>query len=545
MARGGGGSRQRQRRRPRYPHPRSDGEDESSAADVVPTQRQPEVAVVVYRPRRQDDEDDDDDTKQPSQRRHPSNHDKENHHADHPDAHDDGTMRRRMTTWTRVQIPAHVRRLPDRAFRRRPFLMHVEVVVVGLGLQKGPPPSSDNEDNDSDENDDNDGNRSDKCTTTTTTASAHVVDASSSSWSAGSLLESIGSDCFAGCRSLQSFTVRTVPPLPTKPRRRTTATMHGRTPPQSRSPPPHSQPSTPPLHNLVRIGTAAWQGCTRLQRLDLSATGVTVLRSRTLANCPALQRLLLPHALRRLGPHVVTGGTSLRGIHLPDTVTEIGDGAFSGCTALTHLRLPRGRRRRSRHQGNNGSTPNSSAMTTSDCHPPDKNDDDDGLTIGHGAFWNCANLRTIQLPATRIRRLGASTFACCPAICSMGFYSDNDNDNFSDAKEDTGMERRQEQHSTAAAVRQAVELKWLELLSAPKKQTTQTNNNKNDRAVNTNNHSTTTTWFSSSSPLYRMGLRSKTELGSQPETTTLRTTCVFTLVQHNAARFSSSSSSGW
>ncbi|MCR4862420.1 MAG: leucine-rich repeat protein [Ruminococcus sp.] len=68
---------------------------------------------------------------------------------------------------------------------------------------------------------------------------------------------------------------------------------------------------------------------------------------------------------------------------IPDTVTDIGDGAFSGCTALTKVTLPAGLK-----------------------------------TIGKEAFCYCSALESIELPP-QLESIGESAFSTCKLIKSV------------------------------------------------------------------------------------------------------------------------------
>ena len=96
-------------------------------------------------------------------------------------------------------------------------------------------------------------------------------------------------------------------------------------------------------------------------------------------------------------------GTGVPRVELPDSVTQIGDFAFSGCNELRTLRLPQGLK----------AIPNGmleSCMRLWVAELPDS-----VCTIGDGAFWGNAYLFMLRLPAA-LETLGRYNFAACPSL---------------------------------------------------------------------------------------------------------------------------------
>lgn len=84
--------------------------------------------------------------------------------------------------------------------------------------------------------------------------------------------------------------------------------------------------------SLVHIGTNAFQGCTELQEIDLSAcTGMDRFSSNPTSNV----------SVNGTAKHsTFQGCTSLKTVKLPDTITQIGVDVFQGCTSLESFTFP-------------------------------------------------------------------------------------------------------------------------------------------------------------------------------------------------------------
>ena len=56
----------------------------------------------------------------------------------------------------------------------------------------------------------------------------------------------------------------------------------------------------------------------------------------------SLETLVIPSSVTEIGEGAFRGCTSLRSVVIPEDVTEIGDSAFEGCTSLSMARVPAG-----------------------------------------------------------------------------------------------------------------------------------------------------------------------------------------------------------
>lgn len=99
--------------------------------------------------------------------------------------------------------------------------------------------------------------------------------------------------------------------------------------------------------------------------------------------CQKCPDLVLPDSVTQIGDGVFQGCSSLTSVVLPAALGSVGDWAFAGCTSLTSAVLP--------------------ALLTS---------------IGSGAFCNCKNLNSIALPAS-LTKIGFNAFERCEALTAI------------------------------------------------------------------------------------------------------------------------------
>ena len=169
--------------------------------------------------------------------------------------------------------------------------------------------------------------------------------------------------------------------------------------------------------SLTTIGGGAFKGCTGLTEIKLPAS-ITYIGSYAFAGCTGLTRLTIDSAnatyktegnilYSKDGTTLIFAAGGLTYVNIPDTVTTIGENAFSDCTGLTSVTLPA-----------NLTTIGGAAFAG--CTGLTSVDLSANLTtIGRSAFDGCTGLTSITLPAN-LTQIGGGAFAGCTGLKSIG-----------------------------------------------------------------------------------------------------------------------------
>ena len=168
--------------------------------------------------------------------------------------------------------------------------------------------------------------------------------------------------------------------------------------------------------NVTKINPSAFEGCKNLTSVTIG-NGVTSLWGRVFKDCTSLVSVTIPNSVTYIDIFAFDGCTSLTSVHItdleawckisfdsnplsyahhlflngteikdlviPNSVTSIGDRAFSGCSSLTSVTIP-------------------NSVTS----------------IGGSAFYGCSSLTSVAIPNSVIS-IGSSAFYGCSSLTSV------------------------------------------------------------------------------------------------------------------------------
>ena len=167
--------------------------------------------------------------------------------------------------------------------------------------------------------------------------------------------------------------------------------------------------------SVMRIGNGAFQGCNNMTGIDI-ASGVTSIGASAFGGCSSLTSIEIPASVTSIEGNVFGGCISLESIEvaadnqfydsrdncnaiikkktnelivglkntkIPDSVTSIGYGAFSGCSSLTEIKIP-------------------NSVTS----------------IGDWAFYACNSLTEIKIPDS-VTSIGEYAFSGCSSLTEI------------------------------------------------------------------------------------------------------------------------------
>ena len=116
--------------------------------------------------------------------------------------------------------------------------------------------------------------------------------------------------------------------------------------------------------------------------------------------------MTIPDSVTSIGDSAFSGCTSLTSVTIPDSVTSIGDWAFSYCTSLTSVTLP-------------DSVTSIGYEAFFNCISLTSVTIPDGVTsIGEDAFRNCTSLTSVTIPDS-VTRIGERAFYYCTSLTSV------------------------------------------------------------------------------------------------------------------------------
>lgn len=142
------------------------------------------------------------------------------------------------------------------------------------------------------------------------------------------------------------------------------------------------------------------------------ADGMTSTGESAFSDCSSLTSISLPKGVMSIGESAFYGCISLTNISLPDGVTSIGDNAFAQC-ALISIILPE-------------KLTSIGMATFANCEDLTSINLPKGVTsIGDGAFYGCTSLTSISLP-DKLASIGMEAFGYCSNLEEISLSGIND-----------------------------------------------------------------------------------------------------------------------
>lgn len=161
-----------------------------------------------------------------------------------------------------------------------------------------------------------------------------------------------------------------------------------------------------------------WYGDTRIKTLIIDE-GVTSIGARAFQGCSNLSNVQLPNSLSGINDYAFYGCSSLTSVTIPNSVKRIDNSAFEGCIRLISFSVNEGNSNYSSQDGvlfNKDKTeliqyPVGNERTTYDIP-------NSVTSIGNSAFSECTSLASVTMPSS-VTSIGNSAFYGCSSLTSI------------------------------------------------------------------------------------------------------------------------------
>ena len=178
-------------------------------------------------------------------------------------------------------------------------------------------------------------------------------------------------------------------------------------------------------NSVTSIGKYAFRSCTSLTSIVVDAgnskydsrngcNAIIETASNTLiAGC---QNTIIPNSVTSIGDSAFSWCTSLTSIRIPNSVTSIGTGAFEHCSSLTSIVVDSGNTKYDSRNGCNAIIETASNTLIAGCQNtiiPNS-----VTSIGDSAFSWCTSLTSIRIPNS-VTSIGNYAFANCDGLTSI------------------------------------------------------------------------------------------------------------------------------
>ena len=178
-------------------------------------------------------------------------------------------------------------------------------------------------------------------------------------------------------------------------------------------------------NSVTSIGYGAFWSCSGLTSIVVEK-GNTVYDSREICNAiietatntliVGCQNTIIPNSVTSIGDRAFSSCTGLTSIAIPNSVTSIGEAALIGCTGLTSVIVEEGNTIYDSRENCNAIIETATNTLIKGCQ--NTTIPNSVTSIGLDAFWGCEGLTSITIPNS-VTEIGGGAFGECTGLTSI------------------------------------------------------------------------------------------------------------------------------
>ena len=168
-------------------------------------------------------------------------------------------------------------------------------------------------------------------------------------------------------------------------------------------------------NSVTTIGYGVFAGCSSLTSVTIP-NSVTSIGYGAFSGCSGLTSVTIPNSVTSIGNYAFQSCSGLTSVTIPNSVTSIGDGAFRGCSGLTSVTVDK-------NNGTYDSRDNCNAIIDSSTNTlivgcKNTTIPNSVTSIGNSAFSGCSGLTSVTIPNS-VTSIGRYAFYNCSGLTNL------------------------------------------------------------------------------------------------------------------------------
>ena len=168
-------------------------------------------------------------------------------------------------------------------------------------------------------------------------------------------------------------------------------------------------------YSVTSIGERAFYDCSSLTSITIP-NSVTSIEYRAFYGCSSLTSITIPNSVTSIGEQAFLYCSSLTSITIPNSVTSIGSSAFNGCSSLTSIIVEKGNSIYDSRENCNAIIETATNTLIAGCQ--NTTIPNSVTSIGDFAFSGCSSLTSITIPNS-VTSIGEQAFLYCSSLTSI------------------------------------------------------------------------------------------------------------------------------